>query len=307
MRAHPEDAAAKIDAALTAVGRTDLTPVKVERTPVVLNDVREVVQILVLPAGRTIMRAHECAVDRERFPQTIAEHIARDIVWDEENREELEARHRSILEDYATFLGMLPETPLLVSSTGNGSSNIQFDIYGIALTEALAPRMQLFNGLASLFEGQQASKALALAASQRARLAELAPHADRKAALTCCPVAARAIVADPARWSTTLRNALDDRAGALSGFWTGRYQPEVILAPDLHWKHGFLRINQKLPETLKLALIGRHIRDVVEHPFLDPDCEIVGVTERRNGMIYLRIDAQAVPLGPVLDAIGMNL
>lgn len=144
--------------------------------------------------------------------------------------------------------------------------------------------------------------------TQRARFALLGgrPRAD---VLKCCPVLAASIAAstDIEAWRRRLAKALDDEAaGDQPRFVHGRLVDRVEIAPGVTWRGGRLSIAVRLPETVTMALPGRPLSDVADHPLLPSDAVIS--TARATGKgTSLTVRATDVRFDVVAARLGCDL
>ena len=74
-------------------------------------------------------------------------------------------------------------------------------------------------------------------------------------------------------------------------FFNGDIASTFDLSDNITWKRGTLKnANFDMPETLMLQCVGRRLRDVVDHPFLEGLVianAVKSTKKRREKVIYL--------------------
>lgn len=132
----------------------------------------------------------------------------------------------------------------------------------------------------------------------------------RKNALKCCPVFARKMIREPHEHKGELDRTLNDTNLTLKEhyFREGVYTPTVHLAPGFKWRDDMLYMQSTLPQTIKMAAEGAKLSNIITHPDIPTDINILKITKRiSSGDTVIKTDAKSVPMGPLLDQIGINL
>jgi len=313
MKGDPIQIAAAIDAALTRRGgrgpiiaegkhhrRRSLSPVTVAEapTPVLGCEV-----FLVTTADARYPRMVHPAVDREILPPGIAETVADQLVHDELVRGAMDDEHDAVMTGLREFAGLLP-APVTLALNGDDHTGEPFAVFATVIDHKLAWRTICIQRIGHRSVAKTAER-LIKEQTLRAEMLDAATG-DRAEALLCCPVAARAIVADPAKWHARVTEDLAQGC-TTNGFRDGVYRPYIHLK-GARWRGDTLMADGEFPEAVRAAMVGRRLGEIVDHDLIPGDIAITGSAQRRgDGQIYIRTDATPVPMAPLFRLMGTRL
>lgn len=238
--------------------------------------------------------------DRESITPTDVDMIISLLISDfleEENREEISCKIKS---DLSALNDIGVETRCMIFSHTSGK-NI-FVIGTHILSDALEPEWKWHHHTLDAIS-YALSPVLANEIKRRKMLENA--HGSRLGALKCCPVLLNAILADPDSWDDHVVHAFKDQDGDACAFKDGVLKGIVHIAQGIRWTGHSLSLREKLPDIMKSALVGRRLHDVIAHPLL-PNLRIIEVREQRStGQISIRAESEPVPLGPVIEQLGL--
>lgn len=128
---------------------------------------------------------------------------------------------------------------------------------------------------------------------------------NRLRVLKCCPVLAKMIIgkADPGAWADMIETALIDlNAGDQIHFNNGKLVHSVALSDRVRWKSDRITLLDPLPDTISAAIIGRPLKEVVDHPLIPEDAEILQA-KTKGGKTIIHVKCADAPLLPLLHHI----
>jgi hypothetical protein len=303
MKSTPASMAESITLALTRIRAPEaLRDVKVEEMPGHGGRIMTPC-ILVRHAGSPHAHVFDLETDRETLPPACADKVARRLVETHADLAIKAAEHDGVA-IIAAPLSVLPDTrPLFAFDEREGGPLTSFSMFADVLSHSLVRRRVRVQRMVT---ATMHNTAVRMATQEKMRSDMLAAAGgDRRAALTCCPVTARAIVEDPGKWRPKIEEALADDAG-VGGFRDGQYRPMVHLG-GARWRGSTFMADGEQPETVRAALVGRPLTDFVRHRLIPEGITITGSAQRRgDGEIYVRTDTLPVPMAPILDLLGLS-
>lgn len=258
---------------------------------------------LIMADGMPCARLINLPVDRERIPPGIADGILSQIQMDLNKRDAIQQAYDKVASEFAGLSSMLPASPLIVLQGEYATLHAPFSAYTGILTHSLQRRW-IRTWRIGAQNASRIADGMIMKEAERAKMLNAA--GSRHGALMCCPVAQVAIIAEPGEWASRILRDAGGSAGGLP-FLDGLYRPMILLAKGIRWRAGTLMLDQEMPETMRIAVEGRMLSDLIVHPLLPPDARITATARRQSdGQIYVRTDAAPVPFGPILDRIGIT-
>lgn len=139
-------------------------------------------------------------------------------------------------------------------------------------------------------------------ASKNRKIRSEIKRQNRLRVLKCCPVLAKMIMtkADPGAWADMIETALIDlNAGDQIHFNNGKLVHGVALSDRARWMSNRITLQDPLPETVTSAIAGRPLREVVTHPLIPEDAEILRAYNK-DGKTIIHVKCADAPLLPML-------
>lgn len=125
---------------------------------------------------------------------------------------------------------------------------------------------------------------------------------NRLRILKCCPVLAKMIMekASPGAWADVIETALRDlNSGDQIHFNNGKLVHGVALSERVRWMSNRITLQDPLPETVTAAIAGRPLREIVTHPLIPEDAEILHA-KNKDGKTIIHVKCADAPLLPML-------
>lgn len=258
--------------------------------------------IVVRHGGSPHPHVFDLSTDRETLPPTCAEKIARRLIQTHLEISIMGAEHAGVTVIMAPLRMVLDAEPVIAFDEWEGGAGTNFSLFTEVLGHSLDRRMVRVQRVTA---NTAHDIAVRMAEQEKLRATMLASAGgDRRAALFCCPVAARAIMEAPDEWRVKVEEALRDDGG-VSGFRDGRYRPMVHLG-GARWRDTTFMADGEQPETVRTAMVDRPLTDFVRHRLIPDDIIITGTAQRMGDReIFVRTDATPVPMAPLLDLLGL--
>lgn len=299
MKASPEKISQKIMAEMRKIGidiPLEVTEMPADRYSIYGN------RILLHLEGVPYPLMYEMPVERDNMPESVAWSVAQAIARHQAQRPQIEKQHREILEAMMPLVNALPEKPVLVMDSESQMEN-RFEILLRNLSHGLLRQWTRHRHVGTRNIGKLVQELSLTELDLQKRITDAG---GRLEALSCCPVAARAIRLHPEQWGR-LRDDLNG-SGEARSFKNGSYQPEIRLGnSSIRWRGGTLKVRSSLPDTVVSSFPGRRLVDVVEHPLLSKAILITHVNKRHSDdHMYIRTDASPEPIKPLLKALRIE-